>query len=56
VPLGVVLEGGYEPISLAQSVRETMVALGDERPPRGASDELAETRLAVAQLQPFWAL
>ncbi|HST33612.1 MAG TPA: histone deacetylase, partial [Solirubrobacteraceae bacterium] len=56
VPLGIVLEGGYEPVSLAQSVRETMLALGDDRPPRGASAELPETRLAVAQLQPFWAL
>jgi acetoin utilization deacetylase AcuC-like enzyme len=55
-PLGVVLEGGYEPISLAQSVRETMLALGDDRAPRSASAELPETRLAVAQLQPFWAL
>jgi acetoin utilization deacetylase AcuC-like enzyme len=56
IPLGVVLEGGYEPVSLAQSVRETMLALGDERPPRAASAELAQTRLAVAQLQPFWPL
>jgi acetoin utilization deacetylase AcuC-like enzyme len=55
-PLGIVLEGGYEPVSLAQSVRETMLALGDDRPPRTASDELPETRLAVAQLQPFWPL
>ncbi len=55
-PLGVVLEGGYEPVSLAQSVRETLLALGDERPPRSAGAELAETRRAIAQLQPFWAL
>jgi acetoin utilization deacetylase AcuC-like enzyme len=55
-PLGIVLEGGYEPVSLAQSVRETMLALDDDRLPRSASDELAETRLAVAQLQPFWQL
>jgi acetoin utilization deacetylase AcuC-like enzyme len=55
-PLGVVLEGGYEPLSLAQSVRETLFALGDDRSPRSVTDELAETRLAIAQLQPFWAL
>jgi acetoin utilization deacetylase AcuC-like enzyme len=55
-PLGIVLEGGYEPVSLAQSVRETMLALGDDRRPRAASAELPETRLAVAQLQPFWPL
>jgi len=56
VPLGIVLEGGYEPVSLAQSVRETMLALGDDRAPRSVSAERAETRLAVAQLQPFWPL
>jgi acetoin utilization deacetylase AcuC-like enzyme len=55
-PLGVVLEGGYEPVSLAHSVRETLLSLGDERPPRGVTDELAQTRLAIAQLQPFWSL
>jgi acetoin utilization deacetylase AcuC-like enzyme len=52
----IVLEGGYEPVSLARSVRETMLALGDDRAPRTASAELVETRLAVAQLQPFWPL
>ena len=56
VPLGVVLEGGYEPVSLAQSVRETLLALGDDRPPPAAPEELPETRRAVAQLSPFWAL
>ncbi|MCW3031145.1 MAG: hypothetical protein JWM66_1278 [Solirubrobacterales bacterium] len=55
-PLGVVLEGGYEPISLAQSVREMLLALGDERPPRAVSDELAQTRRAIDRLSPFWAL
>ena len=55
-PLGVVLEGGYEPVSLAHSVRETLLALGDARAPRSASAELVQTRRAIAQLQPFWAL
>lgn len=55
-PLGVVLEGGYEPISLAQSVRETLLALGDERRPPPAPEELPDTRRAIAQLSPFWAL
>jgi acetoin utilization deacetylase AcuC-like enzyme len=55
-PLGVVLEGGYEPVSLAHSVRETLLALGDARAPRPASAELVQTRRAIAQLQPFWAL
>jgi acetoin utilization deacetylase AcuC-like enzyme len=55
-PLGVVLEGGYEPTSLAQSVRETLLALGDEREPKGASAEHAQTRRAIAQLRAFWPL
>jgi acetoin utilization deacetylase AcuC-like enzyme len=55
-PLGIVLEGGYEPVSLAQSVRETLLSLGDEQAPRSVTDELPETRLAIAQLQPFWSL
>ncbi len=56
VPLGIVLEGGYEPISLARSVRETLLALGDERRPPSAPEELPDTRRAIAQLSPFWAL
>ncbi len=55
-PIGIVLEGGYEPVALAQSVRETLLALGDERPPPSVSEELPETRRAIAQLSPFWAL
>ncbi|HEX4484612.1 MAG TPA: histone deacetylase [Solirubrobacteraceae bacterium] len=55
-PLGLVLEGGYEPVSLAQSVRETMRALGDEHAPRSVTAELPETRAAIAQLQRFWPL
>ncbi len=53
-PLGVVMEGGYEPVSLAQSVRETMVALGDERPPRAAATEAASG--AAALLSRYWPL
>jgi acetoin utilization deacetylase AcuC-like enzyme len=56
IPLGIVLEGGYEPVSLAQSVRETLLALGDERAPPAATAELPETRRAIAQLSPFWPL
>jgi acetoin utilization deacetylase AcuC-like enzyme len=55
-PLGIVLEGGYEPVSLAQSVRETMLALGDELAPRSAPAELRETAAAIAQLQRYWPL
>ena len=56
VPLGLVLEGGYEPIALAQSLRETLLARGDEQPPTSAPGELPQTRRAVAQLNPFWPL
>jgi acetoin utilization deacetylase AcuC-like enzyme len=55
-PLGVVLEGGYEPRSLAESVRETMLALGDERAARGASADLRLTSAARAQLARYWPL
>jgi len=53
-PLGVVMEGGYEPVSLAQSVRETMIALGDERPPRAAAPEPAAR--AAELLGRYWPL
>jgi hypothetical protein len=33
-----------------------LLALGDERPPRAASDELAQTRRAIERLSPFWEL
>ena len=56
VPLGFVLEGGYEPVALAQSLRETVLALADEEPPPNAPGELEPTRRAVARLQPFWPL
>jgi acetoin utilization deacetylase AcuC-like enzyme len=55
-PLGLVLEGGYEPVSLAQSVRETLLALGDEQAPRGVTAELPETAAAIEQLRPYWPL
>ena len=55
-PLGLVLEGGYEPVSLAQSVRETMLALGDEQPPRSVTAELRETAAAIEQLRSYWPL
>ncbi|MHB8234321.1 MAG: histone deacetylase family protein [Solirubrobacteraceae bacterium] len=54
IPVGVVLEGGYEPAALAQSVRETLLALGDERPPRSASARLGPTERAVEQLRGHW--
>jgi acetoin utilization deacetylase AcuC-like enzyme len=55
VPLGVVLEGGYEPVALGESVRETLAALaGDESPRSAAPDAL--TARAAAQYARYWKL
>jgi acetoin utilization deacetylase AcuC-like enzyme len=56
VPLGVVLEGGYEPLALAQCVRETMLALGDDRAPRALEIEQAPIARALAQVGRYWPL
>jgi acetoin utilization deacetylase AcuC-like enzyme len=56
IPLGVVLEGGYEPAALAESLRETLLALGDERAPRRVSAQLPATERAVEQLRRHWPL
>jgi acetoin utilization deacetylase AcuC-like enzyme len=40
VPLGAVLEGGYEPAALAQSVQTTLAALGGDEPARSVAHEL----------------
>jgi acetoin utilization deacetylase AcuC-like enzyme len=56
VPLGVILEGGYEPRSLAASVRETLIALRENRPARAVAAELPLTARAAAQLGSYWAL
>jgi acetoin utilization deacetylase AcuC-like enzyme len=56
IPLGAILEGGYEPVALAQSVRETLLALGDERAPKSVSAHEPPTERAVAQLRHYWPL
>ncbi len=56
IPLGLILEGGYEPQALAESVRETLLALGDEREPRSVSAPQTATARAVAQLGRYWPL
>ncbi|HEV7529092.1 MAG TPA: histone deacetylase [Solirubrobacteraceae bacterium] len=56
VPIGAVLEGGYEPAALARSLRETMLALGDERTPRSASPHEPSTERAATQLRSYWPL
>ncbi|MEA2140900.1 MAG: hypothetical protein QOC91_999 [Solirubrobacteraceae bacterium] len=56
IPLGAVLEGGYEPTALAQSVRETLLALRDDSPPRSVAAGQPPTERAVAQLAGHWPL
>ncbi len=56
IPIGVVLEGGYEPVALAESVRETLLALGDDRAPRPVSAQPAPTERAIEQLRGHWPL
>jgi len=55
-PVGVVLEGGYEPLALAESLRETLLALADDRPPRSLAAEDALTARAVAHVACHWPL
>jgi acetoin utilization deacetylase AcuC-like enzyme len=56
VPLGLVLEGGYEPAALAQSVTATLGALTDGRPARPAARELELTPRVAAQVGRYWTL
>jgi acetoin utilization deacetylase AcuC-like enzyme len=53
-PLGVVLEGGYEPAALAQSVRETLAALASEQEPRSSAPEQVLTPRVAARLAHYW--
>ena len=54
VPLGVVLEGGYEPRALAESVRETLTALAGEEPPSATSRDAPLVAHAAEQLRRYW--
>jgi acetoin utilization deacetylase AcuC-like enzyme len=54
--LGVVLEGGYEPLALAESVLETIEALGSDDPPRSTAPEAPLTSRAAAQIGRHWPL
>jgi acetoin utilization deacetylase AcuC-like enzyme len=56
VPLGVVLEGGYEPAALARSLRETLAALSDTQRPRSIATQPALVRHAAAQVGRYWPL
>jgi acetoin utilization deacetylase AcuC-like enzyme len=56
VPLGAILEGGYEPAALARSVRETLIALGDAEPARSAAPEPLLTSRAASYIGHYWPL
>lgn len=55
-PLGAVLEGGYEPASLAACVVETLEALADSEHPHSAAPEALLTPRAVSQVGRYWPL
>jgi acetoin utilization deacetylase AcuC-like enzyme len=55
-PLGAVLEGGYEPVSLAACVVETLTALADSEQPQSAAPEALLTSRAAAQIGHYWPL
>ena len=56
VPLGAVLEGGYEPAALAECVRETLTALSSDQSPRSAAPEPLLTSRAAAYVSHYWPL
>jgi acetoin utilization deacetylase AcuC-like enzyme len=56
VPVGAVLEGGYEPVALAESVLETLAALGGSEPPHSAAPETLLTSRAATHVGHYWPL
>jgi len=57
VPLGAILEGGYEPVALAACVRETLAALGSDEPAaRPTAPEPLLTPRAAAHIGRYWPL
>jgi acetoin utilization deacetylase AcuC-like enzyme len=56
VPLGAVLEGGYEPAALAECVRETLTALSSDQPPRSVAPEPLLTSRAASYVGHHWQL
>jgi acetoin utilization deacetylase AcuC-like enzyme len=56
VPLGVVLEGGYQLAVLGECVLETLTALAGDEPPVAAAPETLLTSRAAAQIGHYWAL
>ena len=56
VPLGAVLEGGYEPAALARCVLQTLTALGSDEPPRSVAPDPVLTSRAAARIARHWSL
>jgi acetoin utilization deacetylase AcuC-like enzyme len=56
VPIGAVLEGGYEPAALAECVRETLMALSGDEPATSAAPEALLTSRAAARVGHYWPL
>ncbi len=56
VPLGAILEGGYEPVALAQCVKGTLTALSGDEPARSAAPEPLLTSRAAAHIGHYWPL
>jgi acetoin utilization deacetylase AcuC-like enzyme len=56
VPLGAVLEGGYEPTALAQCVLETLAALSGDEPAHSAAPEPLLTSRAASHIGHYWPL
>jgi acetoin utilization deacetylase AcuC-like enzyme len=56
VPIGAILEGGYEPAALAESVQATLTALGGDRPARSAAPEPLFTSRAASNIGHYWPL
>jgi acetoin utilization deacetylase AcuC-like enzyme len=56
VPLGAVLEGGYEPAALADCVQQTLMALSENEPPQSAAPEALLTSRAAAHVGHYWPL
>ena len=56
VPVGTVLEGGYEPAAVARCVRATLLALAGDQPAHSAAPDAMLTSRAAAQIGHHWSL
>jgi acetoin utilization deacetylase AcuC-like enzyme len=55
-PVGAILEGGYEPAALAQSVERTLDAIGGNEPARSTAAEPPLSSQAAAHIGRYWTL